>query len=160
MDNPDFSHLHLNTPTGAVAGLLAEQVAITGEVGNRILDFDPRTTGWDLTPDNVQVWDATKRLLPTIIVSDNGGVPPFFGPRAGEELELFIWVMAGPSRNNVRLVTSLSEVIRQVLRHRQVLGGPMLTWTFSIGTTATDSGYMSRHTFRLNGVFKRVVEED
>lgn len=153
----DFSHLKLDTVTGAIAGVLSEQPGIVSEVDNRILDFDPRTTGWDLTPGNVQVWDANKNLKPTIIVSDNGGTPPFMGPRQAQELEVFVWIMAGPSRNNARLVTSLAEVVRQTLRHSQVLGGPMISWTFSLGTSPMDGGYMARHTFRVNGIFKRVV---
>lgn len=151
----DFSHLDRTTVAGAVAGLLADQVAIVGEVGNRILDFDPRTTGWDLVPSTVKMWDMNKKLLPCIIVDDNGGYPPFSGPKQGVELELYVWIMAGPSRHNERLVTGLSHVVRDILFQQQILGGPMVSWSFSLGTSATEGGYMARHTFRVSGILKR-----
>lgn len=151
---PDFSHLSEDTLAGSIALILAGNEELTAMVDNRILSFDPRTVGWDLTPDNVSLWTPEKKLRLCIIVDDNGGSPPFLGPRQGSSMEIMVWVMGGPWRNNARDIPKIMDIIRHYLPNKQVMGGPIISWSFAIGLTPTDGGFMARNTFRVDGVFK------
>lgn len=149
----DFTHIEPASLAGAVATILSENESITAITHNRILDYDPRESGWDLTPDNVIIYNPAKKIMTTIVVDDNGGAPAFGGPTEASSREVYIWVMTGATINGAREVPFLMDIIRKYLINRQVFGGPMLTWTFTTGPGPTGDGFMGRMTYRVNGVF-------
>lgn len=134
-----------------VADWLSGDEAIDAIAGERILDFDYRTSGWNTAP--VDVFDADGLMLPTIIVDDNGATQPFTGPRHAEEGSIFIWAFSTRSMVGHDDVETMMRLIRSRLRDwQEPVSRASLHWTLRLGKITADDGTYDRHTYRVGVV--------
>lgn len=131
--------------------MLLADAATVAIAGDRILDRDYRTDGWDNAP--VEVMDSDKVMLSTIIVTHGEGSKDLGSPPGARSQNMVVWAFSSRSDDGFNDVAALMAAANRVFDGNPIDGmRNSAHYAYEVGPMAAPDGSLGQIWFRVSGI--------
>jgi hypothetical protein len=128
-----------------------ETPGIVAIAGDRILDRDYRTDGWDNAP--VAVTDVDDIMLPTIVIVHSEAIHELGSPSGSESETIIVWAFSSRSSQGMNEVRDLLRLAKGVIHEKHIMETKgMPVWQFALGPLSAPDGSMGQSWYRVSGI--------